>query len=467
MKRSSQLKTGIAAVVAAVALLPSAAWAAGGLTLREAMAEALRGSDLLRAAAGRRAAAESAVDVARSYLLPGVTLEERFLRTDNPAYDFSMKINQGTFTAADLQGAPGSFNDPDPISDFQTSLTVTQPLFARRATLGVAMARGEAAAAGLDHQRRREEVAHDALRAWLGSKAAEAYVEAADKAEEDAAEHLRLAQVAEDAGVGLASDRLRAAVALSEAKRMRLEVRNNLEIARRGLGLALGLETAVIPTENDLGATVPPLDELLDAAGTRADLLAMDKRVENAGRAVELAGAQRLPEVGAFGSLQANDPDLPLGTAGTSYSVGVGVTWKIFSGGHTAAAERQAKAERDRAASLLAAMGKEARYRVREAWLRWGESRESLRIAEEARSAAEEGVRLVRVRYENGLATMVALLDAQAALNRSRSDTARAAAEVASALGELKFRSGLLLDGSETASLGGTQKTIAVAGARR
>jgi outer membrane protein TolC len=457
----------IAALAATAALLPPATRADEGLTLRAAMAEALRESDLLRAESGRRAAAESAVDVARSHLLPGVTLEERFLRTDNPAYDFSMKINQGEFTGADLQGAPGSFNDPEPISDFQTSLTVTQPLFAKRATLGLAMARGEAAAAGLDHRRRREEVAHAALRAWLGSKAAEAYVEAADQAEEDATEHLRLAQVAEDAGVGLASDRLRAAVALSEAKRMRLEVRNNLEMARRGLGLALGRETAVVPTEDDLGSTIPPLEELLGAVDTRADLLAMGQRVENAGRAIELAGAERLPEVGAFGSLQANDPDLPLGTAGTSYSVGVGVTWKIFSGGRTAAAERQAAAERDRAASLLAAMGKEARYRVREAWLRWGESKESLRIAEEARAAAEEGVRLVRVRYENGLATMVALLDAQAALNRSRSDAARASADVAAALAELKFRSGLLLEGSENAARSGMPETVAAAGGRR
>jgi outer membrane protein TolC len=76
-------------------------------------------------------------------------------------------------------------------------------------------------------------------------------------------------------------------------------------------------------------------------------------------------------------------------------------------------------------------------------------------------------VRLVRVRYENGLATMVALLDAQAALNRSRSDAASAAAGVASALAELKFRSGLLLDGSENAARSGKPETIAATGGRR
>jgi len=451
------------AILATLAQAPPRARAAEALTLREAVAEALRGNDLLKAEEGRSAAAESAVDAASSFLLPSVSVEERFLNTDNPAYDFSLKINQGTFTSADLQGAPDSFNHPDAISDFQTSLTVSQPLYAPRATLGVKMARGESAAAALDLARKREETAHAALKAWLGSKAAEAYEETAERAEGDAAEHVRLATVAEEAGVGLASDRLRATVALSEARRLRLAVRNNVEIARRGLGLALGRETAVTPTLNDLAIEVPGLDALLEKVAGRADLRAMGERVENSRRAVSLAKAERLPEVGLFGSLQANDPDRPLGTSGTSYSAGVALTWKLSSGWHSAAAERQAAAELQRVEALRAGMEKEARFRVREAWLRWGEAKESLNIAEEALGLAEEGQRLVRVRYENGLAAMVALLDAQAALNRARSERTRSAVDLATAVAELHFASGLLLERIGQAE-GATAATAMAAG---
>jgi outer membrane protein TolC len=459
-----------AARIIAATFLVGLAWTAGEapaadtLTLREAMTEALQGNDLLKAEQGRNAAAAAAVDAARSFLLPNISAEERFLRTDNPAYDFSLKISQGTFTAADLQGAPGSFNDPAPISDFQTSLTVSQPLYAPRASLGVDLARGEAAAAGWDLARKREETAHAALKAWLGAKAAEAYGEAAAKAEEDAAEHVRLARVAEEAGVGLASDRLRATVALSEARRMRLSVDNNVEIARRGLGLSLGRETAVVPGANDLTVEAPPLASLLEKVAGRADLRAMDERVENARRSVSLARAERLPEVGVFGSLQANDPDQPLGASGTSYSAGVAFTWRLSSGWHAAAAERQAAAEAQRTEALRAGMGKEARFRVQEAWLRWGETRESLKIADEALGVAEEGQRLVRIRYENGLATMVALLDAQAALNRARSEKARTAADLATAVAELHFASGLLLELIEKAHDAPAPTALAVVG---
>ena len=156
------------------------------MTLAEATAEALAKSDLLRAEDARVAGAAAAVEAARGNLLPTLTFEERYLATDNPAYDFSMKINQGNFTTADLQGAPETFNNPDPIRDFQTSLTLTQPIYSRRALLGVDMARAEAGAVNLDRERRREEVAHQVLQAWLGAQAAEAYRETAMRAEEDA-----------------------------------------------------------------------------------------------------------------------------------------------------------------------------------------------------------------------------------------------------------------------------------------
>lgn len=413
------------------------------VTLAEATAEALANSDLLRAEDARVAGATAAVNAARGNLLPTLAFEERFLATDNPAYDFSMKINQGNFTPADLAGAPGTFNDPAAISDFQTSLTLTQPIYSRRANLGVAMARAEAGAVQLDRERRREEVAHRVLQAWLGSQAAEAYRETAIRAEEDAAEHVRLAGVAEAAGTGLASDRLRAEVALAETRRLRLSVENDLEIARRGLGLAVGREEALAPSESTAPLTAEPdLESLIAGAVRRPDLRALEARVSNAHRAAKLAGAALLPEVGLTGSLQANDPDVPFGTGGTSYMVGLGVTWRLFDGFRTKAAKAQARAGASQAESYLAALTKESRFRVREAWLRLQEAQAGISIAAGALAAAEEGVRLVRLRYENGLAPMVTLLDAQTALNRARADAARARANTAAARGELLFRAG-------------------------
>ena len=105
-------------------------------------------------------------------------------------------------------------------------------------------------------------------------------------------------------------------------------------------------------------------------------------------------------------------------------------------------------------------MTKEARFRVREAWLRLQEAQAGIGIAEGALAAAEEGVRLVRVRYENGLAPMVTLLDAQTALNKARSDAARAHAGAAAAQGELLFRAGPGAPVQSTARAGSKEPSI-------
>ncbi len=66
-------------------------------------------------------------------------------------------------------------------------------------------------------------------------------------------------------------------------------------------------------------------------------------------------------------------------------------------------------------------------------------------MARQAQLEAEEGVRLVKRRYENSISLLVELLDAQTALNRARSDVAVQEAEYAAAWARLHFDAGTLL----------------------
>ncbi len=443
------MRRALAVLVPALMLvfIPAGSPLAGASTLGlgEAVKTALEKNDLVIAEKAKLDMARSDITAARSNFLPRVSFEERYLRTDNPAYAFSSTINQGVFSGEDLAGAPGSFNEPDAVGDFQTSLTMKQPLYSRRVSLGLKMSKSEAEAAGYDLERRREEIAHEVYRAYLGALAVEAFLETTKIAEEDADEHLRLAGLMEETETGLLSDRLRAEVALAVAKRKKLTVENDLKIARRGLGLVMGSEEPVTPTAEGLFEEAAGLDVFLTAVENRSDILAMETRVGNGARNVKLAGAERLPEVGLFGSLQANDPDTPFGTSGTSYLVGVGLSWNIFDGRAAAAGKTKAKAELERAESFLRGMQKEARYRVREAFLRVGEAKENLGIAEGALQTAVEGARLVRVRYENGLAKIVTLLDAQTALNMARSDVVKMRLAYYGSIGELRYRAGTIL----------------------
>lgn len=433
-------------VVTLLILLSAQAANAGEpVSLKAAVQAALESNDMLKAEAARSEAARRQADYAKSSLYPKVVFEERFMRTDNPGYDFMTKINQGRFTGADLAGAPGSFNKPEAINDFQTSLSVEYPLYVKKATLGYRMAGAEAEAVNLDAGRSRENITYEVYRAFLGALMAGAYLDTAMAAEHDAAEHLRLASVMEQSGVGLASDRLRAQVAVGEASRNRIKVENDVEIARRGLGLVMGLDQPVEPTKEIIPNADPDINLLADAVESRADIRAMAARVENGETNVQFAAAGYSPNVALFGSWQANDHNMPLGMEGTSYRVGAALSWTIFDGAATAAQKAGARAELARAESMFEGMKREARFRVAEASLRLKEARKSLVIAEAAVKAAEEGVRLIAMRYENGLAPMVALLDAQTALDKARSDAVRVRMELLMANGDLRHRAGTLL----------------------
>jgi outer membrane protein TolC len=207
----------------------------------------------------------------------------------------------------------------------------------------------------------------------------------------------------------------------------------------------MGLDQPVEPTHETLPDDEPDNDALLTALEGRADIRAMAARVGNGETNVQFAAAGHSPNVALFGAWQANDPNMPLGMEGTSYRVGAALSWTIFDGSGTAARQASARAELARAENMFEGMKREARFRVTEATLRLKEARKALTIAEEAVKAAAEGVRLIEMRYENGLAPMVALLDAQTALDKARSDAVRVRMELLMANGDLRYRAGTLL----------------------
>ena len=159
------------------------------LSLREAIEQALSGNPELRANEKALSAHREDIGIAKSFLLPKLTFEERFMRTNNPTYAFMAKLNQERFSKADLAGAPDTFNHPEPINNFQTSLSFEQAIFAPKAYIGYDMAKEEYSAKGEDFSRKREEVALNVFKTYLGIQTAKEFVAVTEKGIEDAKEH--------------------------------------------------------------------------------------------------------------------------------------------------------------------------------------------------------------------------------------------------------------------------------------
>jgi outer membrane protein TolC len=426
---------------------PSVSAAAERVDFAGAVARALTNNASLSAAGYEWTSARREADVARGDYLPNLAFEERFSRTNIPAQAFSIRINQSRFQVQDF--AVENINDPDPLNNYMTAFTLSQPLFAPKAFLRYRMAGREAEAKGLDVSRKKEEVVYQVLTSYLDVLTVKEYVRVVDQEVSDAREHLRIADALERSGMGLSSDVLRAKVALARAESEKVSTENRLALARRSLGLAMG-ERGGIPV--DAVGPVPALPEagsleerIAAVRERRMDLRVFSTRLANADTNVTLERAGYLPTVGVMGTYQLDSHDSPFSPDNRTWSVGVGLTWNLFDGLRREAAAAKAAADRSMAEAHYREAEDIAVFQVARAYLSVEEAARRVEIARAAVAAAEEGTRLVKARYENQLSRLIDLLDSQAALHSARADLVRAENDLRQSRAQLEYVSGTLL----------------------
>ena len=414
----------------------------------EAVARALQRNAAVTVAGFDLEVAKRDVEIALASNLPSLTFEEKFVRSSAPAEVFGLKMNRQMLTADDFADPVERFNNPAPFTDFITSLSVEQPIFAPRAVLGYRMAKREAGARASDTARTKEETVYRVVSAYLGVLTAKEFVGVTGKALEAARQHYELAGKIERAGLGLSSDALRARVSAAEAEAASVTAMNRLELARKALSLSMGGSGgASIDALGDL-PPMPPAgtleERIAQARRARTDLDAIAIRAKNAESTVDLEKTGYLPTVGLRAGYQI-DGDNPLNPDNRSWNVGVGFRWNLFDGMRNVASVARARGESGKAREQLRGAADRASYQVSQAYLSVIDAESRVAIAREAVAAAEEGGRLIRARYENQLAKMIDVLDAQSALDGARAGQVRAANDLRQSQADLEFATGTLL----------------------
>jgi len=412
-------------------------------SLPESIRYALKNNNELRAAESSVAAKKDDVGVARSNLLPRLFFEERYLRTNNPTYAFMAKLNQGQFTQQDF--AIDSLNNPNPIDDYQTLFGIEQPLFVPKAWIGLDLSKREHEAGRIDLDRKREEIAFQVCRTWLGVQTAKAHLLVADQGVADAREHYRIARLRHEVELGMIADTLRASTALAEARQRKVTLEKQHDLTRRMLGLQLGLADSV-----DVAGEIPDFptrdsDVYAEASRRRGDVRALELRYENAEKNIRLAESDYLPMLGVGGGWQWNDPSHPFGGEGESWQVSAFLRWNLFDGMKRESERSKAKHEANGVRERLRGMKNAVAYGLYQAQLELSEAKANLELAREALKTAEEGTRLVRMRYEQGFSPIVDLLDTQIVLDRARAALVARENEFRLAVLGLGWESGTIL----------------------
>lgn len=413
------------------------------MSVIDAVRTALAHNHEIKAGQSIADAREKEIGIARSYLLPKLYVEERYLRTTNPGYAFMSRLNQERIAAQDFD--PERLNHPDPINDFQSSLTLEQPLFVHKAFVGLGMSKTEARAMKEELQRKKEEIAFQVIKACLAVTSLREYSLAVDQGVKDAREHKRVADLRYKNEVGQYADTLRAQTALMEARQKKNVADKNLNLAKRGLGLLLATTESIDVEDGGVNFPLNDLSVYLAAADSRSDIRAAQLRSDNAAQNIKIAEAGYFPYIGIGGTYQMNDHNLPLGSEGTNWQVMAFLRWDLFDGAKREYERAKAKHLATGAREQTAAMKKGVSYKIYEAYLNVEEARQNIDLAYETLKTAEEGTRLLGMRYENGFSSLADLLAAQSSLEQARAGLVERQNAYQTALAALSFESGTLL----------------------
>ncbi len=411
--------------------------------LHEALEIAMAQNHEIRAFGNSLSARKEDIGIARSYLLPKINFEERYMRTTNPTYAFMAKLNQQRFTQQDF--SVSSLNDPKAADDFQTSFSFEQPVFAKKAYVGLDMAKKEYGADNDEYVRKKQEIVLKVVQTYLMVLTAKEYVSASEKAVEDAKEHHRIAQLRYDTGLGLYSDTLRASTAVTEAEQKLISARKNLSVAKRALGLLLGLEEPVEAQDETFRVPLMAAEYYENASLQRQDIRSLQERFENAKNGLRLADAGYYPIVGLGGSYQFNDHRTPFGTEGESWQLTAFLRWELFDGTKREHERSKAKYQIAETEEHLKGLKKAVSFEVYDAYLTVQEAAKNAELAQSALKTAEEGKRLVEERYKNSLSPLIDLLDSQVSLDHARANAIARENDRRLAVVKLGYESGTIL----------------------
>lgn len=402
----------------ASALTPAVAQAPPpkAVTLREALAVAMEHNPMFQAAQAEVAAREGALKEARSLFFPDLTFTEAATRTNNPVFVFMGKLTQARFTMMDFQ--LDALNHPDALTNWQTRVEVTAPLFTggkllganRAAHLGVERAEAQVHFA-------RASLAKGVTEAFYGSLLAAEAAKVMAGAVETARSHQTQVEAMHKQGLVLDSDLMRIRVFAADMAQQEASRRADAEVARSYLAYAMGEEGEVAP-EGDFAAPAEPMPLLesaqAKASQSRGDLRAAMLQGEQAVQGVSMARADYAPQIGLMAAYEWDTQDW--GRTGKNWMAGVQLRLPLFDGGARAGRLQTAKAQEFQAQMASEDLRRKTEVEVREAWLRARAAAERVGVTAGAAGQAKENQRIVALRYQEGMASITDLLDADTAL---------------------------------------------------
>jgi outer membrane protein TolC len=150
-----------------------------------------------------------------------------------------------------------------------------------------------------------------------------------------------------------------------------------------------------------------------------------------------------LPTLGAWAAWEMDNPS-PANYGGSNWTAGISLRWNVFAGGADTARLQAARQRLEQGRLRLAALESSMALELRQAVIQVRSAGQQVETMRGAEAQSLESLRILRNRYEAGLATMTDLLAAQTAHAASRTALAESVYRYRISYARLEFAAGIL-----------------------
>lgn len=437
------MKDRIKLVIAALALIVSS-WANAQttrpLSLTDAIDLSIKNSKQLKIDSARIQQASAATKQALDRRLPDASVSGAYMRLSSANVDIKMKTNSGG-------GTGGSA--PKVSQAMYGILNASLPLYAGgRIRYGIESSKFLEQAQKLDAENNKEEIIQNTIAAYVNlfkaGSAVNLYTENLKQAEQRVKDFSNL----EKNGLLARNDLLKAQLQASNIELALLDAQNNLQLANVNMDLMLGLpeSTTLIPDSSmvDQVVSLKTLDEYIQSALTnRKDIQSLDLRKQAADVGIKAVKGEYYPSIALTGGYIAADIPKVLSIT-NAVNIGLGVSYNIGSLWKTKNKIEEAQGRSNELKATQELMDNNIRLAVNKAYLNYLSSVKKIEVYNKAVEQSDENYRIVKNKYNNSLATLTDLLEADVAQLQAHLNYTSARADAFVAYNQLLLTSGLI-----------------------
>lgn len=367
--------------------------------------------------------------------LPQLNLSYSAMSTNNPLNAFGFKLQQATVSSADFN--PSLLNSPGSSSNFQTQLSLQQPIvnmdmaYLRKAALK------QTEVVAMQTKRTAEAVKMQVTQVYLNIHFLYNAETVAKSALKTVQSIYLITKNRFDQGLMQKSDLLNVEVQVKSVETQLNEVQSKIAAASDQLSLLMNQPKGVVYKTAEVNLTIPTsLANIISA--NRADYKAMETGLSIYDIAIKGNKMSWLPRLNGFANYQFNDK-AALGFSASNYFVGVQLSWDILKGNQTKNKIASQTIEKSKLQEQYQAKINQDQVELQNTLRQLKDAQFKYSQLQTAVEHAEESLRILQNRYQQGLVSTNDILMAQTQLTQQKFLQAEAKLTQQSAINYYEF----------------------------